>query len=113
MQARLLIFRIEYTFDGVKYALLMYNIIMRLATINLVATTQTLRNNLQSLGTYVAMVSGDINRVHSEFNKKYSQQIARGRTVDDPISILFKAYLLVPCHHFKLYIHQQHKDFLN
>jgi hypothetical protein len=33
---------------------------MRLATINSLATTQTLRNNLQSLGTYAAMVSGDI-----------------------------------------------------
>jgi hypothetical protein len=39
-QARLLTYRNEYTFDGVKYAPLMYKIIMRLATIDSIATTQ-------------------------------------------------------------------------
>ncbi len=86
---------------------------MRLATIDSVDTTQTLRDNLQSLGTFAAMVSGNIDKVHSKFNKNYSQLIARGATVNNPIGILFKAYLVVPCHHFKLYIHQQHEDYLN
>jgi hypothetical protein len=113
VQASLLTCRNEYTFDGVQYAPLMYKIIIRLATINSVATTQTLRSNLQSLGTYAAMVSGDINKMHSEFNKNYSQLIARGATLDNPIGILFKAYLMVPCHHFKLYICQQHEDSLD
>ncbi len=36
-----------------------------------------------------------------------------GATVDDPIGILFEAYLVVPCHRFKSYIHQQHKDYLD
>jgi hypothetical protein len=53
VQARLLTYWNKYTFDGVKYAPLMYKIIMRLATINSVATTQMLRDNLQSLGMYV------------------------------------------------------------
>ena len=112
-QARLLTYRNKYTFDGVEYAPLMYNIIMRLATINLVATTQTLRNNLQSLGVHAATVSSDINKVHNKFNKNYSQLIARGATLDNPIGILFKAYLMVPCHHFKSYIRQQHEDYLD
>jgi hypothetical protein len=112
-QARLLTYQNKYTFDGVKYAPLMYKIIMRLATINSVATTQTLHDNLQLLGTYAAMVSGNINKVHSEFDKNYSQLIARGAIVDDPIGILFEVYLVVPCHHFKSYIRQQHKDYLN
>jgi hypothetical protein len=112
-QARLLTYRNEYMFDGVEYAPLMYKIIMRLATIDSVATTQMLRNNLQSLGTYAAMVSGNIDKVHSKFDKNYSQLIARGTTVEDPIGILFEAYLVVPCHHFKLYIRQQHEDYLN
>ena len=47
----------------------MYKIIMRLATIDSVATTQTLRNNLLSLGVYMATVSGDINKVHNELSK--------------------------------------------
>jgi hypothetical protein len=91
----------------------MYKIIVQLATIDSVATTQMLRNNLQSLGTYVATGSGNIDKVHSKFDKKYSQFIAWGMTVDNPIGILFKAYLMVPCHHFKLYIHHQHKDYLD
>jgi hypothetical protein len=94
-----------YTFDGVEYAPLMYKIIMLLATINSIATTQTLRTNLQSLGVYAATVSGNISKVHNKFDKKYSQSIARGATIDDPIGILFEAYLVVPCHNFKSYIH--------
>ncbi len=102
VQARLLTYRNKYTFDGVKYAPLMYNIIMRLVTINSAATTQILCHNLQSLGMYVATVSGDIDKVHSKLNKNYSQMIARGATVNNPTGILFKAYLVIPCHHFKL-----------
>jgi hypothetical protein len=44
-QARLLTYTNKYTFDGVEYAPLMYKIIMRLATIDSVAPTQTLRDN--------------------------------------------------------------------
>jgi hypothetical protein len=107
VQARLLTYWNKYTFDGVEYAPLMYKIIMRIATINSVATTQTLCDNLQSLGTYAAMVSGDINKVHNESNKNYSQLIARGVTINNPIDILFEAYLVVPCHNFKMYIRRQ------
>ncbi len=41
-QTRLLTYRNEHTFDGVEYAPLLYKIIMRLATIDSVATMQTL-----------------------------------------------------------------------
>jgi hypothetical protein len=91
----------------------MYKIIMQLATINSVATTQTLRNNLQSLGTYAAMVSGNIDKMHNKFNKNYTQLIARGATINNPIGILFKAYLVVPSHHFKSYICQQYEGDLD
>jgi hypothetical protein len=91
----------------------MHKIIMRLATIDFIATTQTLHGNLQSLGVYAATVSGNNDKVHNKFDKNYSQLIARGATIDDPIGILFKAYLVVPCHHFKLYICRQHKNYLD
>ncbi len=39
-QACLLTYRSKYTFDGIEYTPLMYKVIMRLATINTVATTQ-------------------------------------------------------------------------
>jgi hypothetical protein len=71
-QARLLTYRSKYTFDGVQYAPLMYKIIMQLVTIDSVATTQMPCKNLQSLGTYAATVSGDIDSVHSKFDKIYS-----------------------------------------
>jgi hypothetical protein len=95
-QARLLTYRNKYTFDGVEYAPLMYKIIVQLATINSVTTTPTLGNNLQLLGVFAATVSGNIDKLHKEFDKNYSQLIARGATVDDPIGILFDAYLVVP-----------------
>jgi hypothetical protein len=47
----------------------MYKIIMCLATIDSVATTHTLRDNLQSLGVYAATVSGDTDKVHNKFDK--------------------------------------------
>ncbi len=42
-QARLLTYRNKYTFDGVEYAPLLYKIIMRLATIESIANTQSLQ----------------------------------------------------------------------
>ncbi len=59
------------------------------------------------------MVSGDIDKVHSKFDKNYSQLITRHATVNNPIGILFEAYLVVPCHNFKTYIRRQHKDYLD
>jgi hypothetical protein len=112
-QARLLTYWNEYTFDGVEYAPLMYKIIMRLATIDSVATAQALHNILQSLGVYAATVSGDIDKVHNKFDKNYPQLIARGTTVDNPIGILFEAYLVIPCHNFKSYNCHQHKDYVD
>jgi hypothetical protein len=60
----------------VEYAPLMYKIIMWLATIDTVATTQALQDNLQNLGTFSATVNGDIAKIHGEFDKNYSQLIA-------------------------------------
>ncbi len=51
--------------------------------------------------------------MNNEFDKNYSQLIARGVTVDDPIGILFEVYLVVPCHNFKTYFCHQHKGYLN
>ncbi len=51
-KVRLLTYRKDYTFDGVEYAPLMYKVIMRLATIDSIATTQTLQDNLQNLGVF-------------------------------------------------------------
>jgi len=112
-KASLLTYRYEYTFDGVKYAPLMYKIIMRLVTIDSVATTQTLRDNLQNLGVFAVTVKGDIDKINAEFDTNYSQLLARGATLDDPIGILFEAYLLVPCYNFTKYIGTKHDEYLD
>ena len=112
-KVQLLTYKNEYIFDGVEYAPLMYKVIMRLATIDSVATTQTLRGNLQNLSVFAATVSGDIDKINTEFNKNYSQILARGATVDDPLNLLFNAYLVVPCYHFKTYMKQKHNGYLD
>ena len=66
---------------------LMYKIIMQITTMDSVATTQSLCKNLQNLATFAATVQGDIDKIHKEFDKNYSQIIARGATVNDPIPI--------------------------
>ena len=112
-KVQLLTYKNEYIFDGVEYAPLMYKVIMRLATIDSVATTQTLRDNLQNLSVFAATVSGDIDKINTEFNINYSQILARGATVDDPLNLLFNAYLVVPCYHFKTYMKQKHNGYLD
>jgi hypothetical protein len=104
-QARLLTHCSEYTFDGVEYAPLLYKIIMRLAIIDSIATTQTLQENLQNLRVFAVTVNGDINKINDKFDRNHLQLLARGATVDDPIGLLFDAYSVVPCHNFKKYIH--------
>jgi hypothetical protein len=114
-QARLLTYRNEYTFGGVEYAPLMYKnkIIMRLATIDTVATMQVLCDNLNNLGVFAATVNGDINKINGEFDKNYTQLLARGANVDDPVGLLFEAYHVVPCYNFKTYIRRHYDDYLN
>jgi hypothetical protein len=112
-QARLLTYRNEYTFNGVEYAPLMYKIIMRLATINTVTITQVLRYDLNNLGVFAATVNGNINKINGKFDKNYTQWLARGASVNDPVRLLFKAYHVVPCYKFKMYIRCHYDDYLD
>ena len=66
----------EYTLDGVEYAPVMYKVIMRLATIDSIATTQTLQDNLQNLTVFAGTVSGDIDKINTDFDSNYSQILA-------------------------------------
>ncbi len=56
----------------------MYKIIMRLATIDSIATTKTLCANLNNLPIYAASVNGDIDLINSYFGVNYSQILPRG-----------------------------------
>ncbi len=77
---------------------------MALATINSVATTKTMRSNLRELPTYCSTIKGDIKLLHSYFGSNYTQIIARGATVNDPVNIIFSAYMAIPCKKFRSYI---------
>ena len=113
VKVQLLTYHNEYIFDGVKYVLLMYKVIMHLSTIHSIATTQTLRDNLQNLSVFAATVSGNIDKINTEFNKNYTQILAQGATVDNPLNILFNAHLVIPCYHFKTYTKQKHNGYLD
>jgi hypothetical protein len=77
---------------------------MALATINSVATTKTLCSNVRELPTYCSTNKGDIGLLHSYFDSNYTQIVTCGATVDDPVDILFSAYMVVPCNNFRSYI---------
>jgi hypothetical protein len=90
-RACLLPFRNEIEHNNVVYAPLLHKKVMALATINSVATTKTLRSNLREITMYCTTVKGNIELLHSYFDTNYSQIIARGATVDDPVDVLFTA----------------------
>ncbi len=69
---------------------------MALATIDSIATTKTLRSNLRELPTYCSTIKRDIELLYSYLDSNYTQIIARGATADNPVDILFSAYMVVP-----------------
>jgi hypothetical protein len=90
-QAKLLVNRNKNTFDGVEYTPLMHKTIMGLATIDSIAITKSLRDNLHTLGTFSVTVNEDITKINKEFDSNYLQLLARGANLNDPIGILFNA----------------------
>ena len=83
-KVQLLTYPNEYTFNGMEYAPVMSKVIICLATINSIATTQTLRDNLQNLSVFVVTVSGNIDKINTEFDSNYSQILDRGVTIQQP-----------------------------
>ena len=110
--ARLLIFCHKYTFDGVEYAPLMLKTIMGLATIDSVATAQSLRDNLHALGTFSPTVNGDISKIHKKFDSNFQQLLALRTNLDNAIGVLFDAHHTVPCHNFTSYMKRKKEDYL-
>jgi hypothetical protein len=86
---------------------------MALATINSVTTTNVLRSNLRELPTYCSTIKGDIELLHSYFDANYTQIIACGAMVNNPIGILFSGYMVVPCHNFRSYIKHKHNAYMD
>jgi hypothetical protein len=106
-------YQAQYTFDGIEYAPLMYKIIMRLATINSIATTETLRKNLDSLPIFATSVNSDVDMINSYFDANYSQILARSALVDNLLSKLFDGYLAIPDDTFRKYILSKQERYHN
>jgi hypothetical protein len=113
VRVRLLPFQGDYKIDNVIYAPLLHKKIMALATIDSVATTKTLRFNLRELPTYCSTIKGDTELLHSYFDSNYTQIITHGATVDDPINILFSAYMVIPCNNFRRYIKRKQDAYID
>jgi hypothetical protein len=103
-RVRILPFQGDIKIDNVIYPPLLHKKIMALATIDSDPTTKTLRSNLREMPTYCSTIKGDIELLHSYFGSKYTQIIACGAMVDNPIDILFSAYMVIPCNNFRSYI---------
>jgi hypothetical protein len=58
------------------------------------------------LGVFAAIVSGNNDKINSEFDQNYSQIDAQGATINNPIGIIFEAYSIIPCYNFTTYMKQ-------
>ena len=70
---------------------LLLKTMMRLATLDNKATSETLRNNLRELPAYAAKVK-NVDDIHTYFDVNYSQLKARGEEYDDKMPTLWQAY---------------------
>jgi hypothetical protein len=99
--------------DGKVYTPLLFKTIMHLATIDSMAMTEALRANLRELTAYAAVVHGSIDKINQYFNNNYSQLVAHGAQLNDPVGILFYGYRTISCSHFKTYIVCNHGMYLD
>jgi hypothetical protein len=107
-RARIQPYSSEYVRHGEVCAPLLFKTQMRLATIDSVATTESLRTSLRELKDMVPSLNYDLPKIQTLYHQYYSQLIARGATVDDPIGILFGIYLAINCTKFQAYIQRKH-----
>ena len=68
------------------------------------ATISILRAKLNDIASYAIRVSGDVEKITAYFTDNVSRIKAAGASVSDPVDILFKGLLAVPCKDFCRYI---------
>jgi hypothetical protein len=67
------------------------------------ASTNNIRAS-DELPTFCSTIKGDIELLHSYSDSNYTQIIARGAAVINPVDILFSAFMVIPCNKFRSYI---------
>ena len=107
-RARLHPYASEYTRHNIVVGPLLFKTVMRLATIDSVATEESLRAKLRELHQLTSSLKYDLPKIHALFHQYYTQLIARGASIDDPIGILFQIYLTINCANFRNYIQRKH-----
>jgi hypothetical protein len=107
-RARLQPYASEYTRHDIIAGPLLFKMVMRLATIDSVATKEALRSKLRELHLLTSSLGYDLPKIHALFHQYYTQLIARGASIDDPIGILFQVYLTINCANFRNYIQCKH-----
>lgn len=107
-RARLQPYASEYTRHDTIVGPLLFKTVMRLATIDSVATEESLRSKLRELHLLASSLGYNLPKLHALFHQYYTQLIARGATIDDPIGILFQIYLAINCTNFRNYIQRKY-----
>ena len=94
----------EYTVNGLCCAPLLFNLIKRTVTGNLRTTIRAIRSQLNHIDGYAAEVEGNVEMITGFFTEHLRQLKTFGATLDNPMEILFKGLLAVPCEDFHHYI---------
>jgi hypothetical protein len=103
-QHRLVQYEDEYTVNGLCCGPLLLNLIKRTVTGNPRATIQAIRSQLNHIDDYAAEVEGNVEMITEFFTEHLRQLKTYGATLDNPMGILFKGLLAVPCEEFHHYI---------
>ena len=96
-QHRLAQYEDEYTVNGLFFGPLLLNLIKRTVTGNSRATIRAIRSQLNHIDDYAAEVEGNLEMIREFFTEHLRQLKTYGAILDDPMEILFKGLLAVPC----------------
>jgi hypothetical protein len=94
----------EYTWEGQICAPLLLKVLMRLATMDSVATIKALKNSMNTLAEYTAKVNGDVPQITARYVEIRNRLRAAGSEVEGTEDALFRALKAVPVLKFVTYI---------
>ena len=107
-QHRLVQYEDEYTVNGLCCRPLLLNLIKRTVTGNPRATIRAIteghRSQLNHIEAYADKVEGNVEMITEYFTEHLGQLKAYGAILDNPMKILVKVLLAVPCEEFHHYI---------
>ena len=94
----------EYMWEEQICAPLLLKVLMRLATMDSVATIKALKNSMNTLAEYTAQVSGDVPLITARYVEIRNRLRAAGSEVEGTEDALFRALKAVPVLKFVTYI---------